>query len=262
MNRITRFLVAGAVTGAAGISASGCVDNNETLFINGVLALTPPTCIYDPDPTQPILFQGTLDLLFKHSYSAGILVGNQYTPRGVKQNLKAESTRITLRGAEIALTDSVGTQIQCTGAPNCGSFTVYGTGFVDTNRAEEPAWGFFGAELIPESVGTFIGETMRDSGLISKTVYASVRVFGESLGGQEVTSSELTFPIKLCTGCLIDYPLVAIEGGQCVVSPSNLPTDKPCVKGQDTLVDCRYCADGKGPNSGNPCNTPPPSITQ
>jgi hypothetical protein len=261
MNRMTRFLVAGTVAAAASISASGCVDNNETLFINGVLALTPPSCVYDPDPTQPILIQGTLDVLFKHSYSAGILVGNQYTPRGVKQNLKAESTRITLRGAEVTLTDSLGAQVQCQGNPNCGSFTVYGTGFVDTNRAEEPAWGFFGAELIPQSVGKFIHDGMTAANLVTKTVYASVRVFGESLGGQEVTSSELTFPIKLCTGCLIDFPLVALEGGHCVVSASNLPTEKPCTKGQDELVDCRYCSDGTA-NPANPCNLPPPTFTQ
>src|SRR5262245_53316356 len=115
MNRMYRLLVAGAVAATAGISASGCVDNNETLFINGVLALVAPSCTYKADPTQPILFEGTLDVLFKHSYLAGILVGNQYTPRGQKQNLKAESTRITLRGAEVTLTDSVGAQIQCTG---------------------------------------------------------------------------------------------------------------------------------------------------
>lgn len=267
MNRMNRLVVAGTVAAAAAGSASGCVDNNETLFINAVLALESPQCLYEADPTQPVLIQGTLDVLFKHSYSAGILVGNQYTPRGAKQNLKAESTRITLRGAEVTLTDSVGTQISCAGAPSCGSFTVYGTGFVDTNRAEEPAWGFFGAELIPQSVGTFIHQSMTDAGLEAKTVYASVKVFGESLGGQEVTSSTLTFPIRLCTGCLIDYPLVAIERGQCVVSAANLPTEKPCIKGQDSLVDCRFCADGTGPSgtpgsSGNPCNSPPPPILQ
>ena len=261
MNRMTRLLVAGAVAASAGISASGCVDNNETLFINGVLALVPPGCIYEADPTQPILFQGTLDLDFKRSYSAGILVGNQYTPRGQKQNLKAESTRLTLRGAEITLTDSLGTQVTCQGAPNCGSFTVYGTGFVDTNRAEEPAWGFFGAELIPQSVGTFISEEMGLQGLSQKTVYASVKVFGESLGGQEVTSSTLTFPIKLCKGCLIDFPLIALEGTppRCTSSAANQPTEKPCIRGQDALVDCRFCANDK---AGNPCNEPPPTILQ
>jgi hypothetical protein len=237
-----RFLAAGTVTVAAGISASGCVDNNQTLFINGVLALVPPQCVYEADPTEPILFQGTLDVSFKTSYMAGILVGNQYTPRGNKQNLKAESTRLTLRGAEITLTDSLGAQVQCAGNAGCGSFTVYGTGFVDTNRAEEPAWGFFGAELIPQSVGKFIADAMLAQGLNQKTVYASVKVFGESLGGQEVTSSTLTFPIRLCNGCLIEYPLAALDNGRCVSSATSQPTEEPCLAGQDTVVDCRLCA--------------------
>lgn len=262
MNRMYRLLFAGTVAAVAGVSASGCVDNNETLFINGVLALTPPSCIYKADPTQPILFEGTLDVLFKHSYLAGILVGNQYTPRGAKQNLKAESTRITLRGAEVTLTDSLGAQIQCSQNPNCGSFTVYGTGFVDTNKAEEPGWGFFGAEVIPMSVGEYIQQTMKDTKpqpLLVKTVYASVRVFGESLGGQELTSSMLTFPIKICQGCLIDYPLIAIDNNRCVVSAANLPSQAPCVMGQDTVIDCRLCADtDTSPIPANPCDVPNP----
>jgi hypothetical protein len=96
---------------------------------------------------------------------------------------------------------------------------------------------------------------MTDSNILQKTVYASVKVFGESLGGQEVTSSTLTFPIKLCKGCLIKYPLVALEHGVCVVSPANLPTDEPCQSGQDEDIDCRFCADGDSA-SLNPCNSP------
>jgi hypothetical protein len=251
MNRIKRLLVAGALAAAAGGTVSGCVDNNETLFVVGVLALDAPQCTFKADPTTPMLIEGTLDVKLRHSYLAGILVGNQYTPRGQKQNLKAESTRVTLRGAEITLTDSVGAQIQCSGNTSCSSFTVYGTGFVDTNKAEEPGWGFFAAELIPQSVGFSIGQAMESSGLIAKTVYASVKVFGESLGGQDLTSSVLSFPIKVCQGCLIGFPLQAVVGSQCVVSATSVPSEQPCIMGQDAVVDCRLCA-----GQTDACKTP------
>jgi hypothetical protein len=252
-----RLVVAGSAIAAAGVSASGCVDNTETLFVLGVMVAQPPTCIFKPDPTQPILLEGTLDVLLLHSYLAGILVGNQYTPRGAKQNLRAESTRITLRGAEVTLTDSSGTQITCTNDANCGSFTVYGTGFVDTSRSEEPGWGLFSAELIPLSVGKFIQDTMDSKGVKLKTVYAAVKVFGESLGGQDVTSSVLTYPIQICEGCLIDFPLAAVESVgtsgalACVSSASSTPNQAPCIVGQDALVDCRLCAGGN-----DACKTP------
>lgn len=258
MNRTNRLIVVGGLAAIGGITASACVDNNETLFAMGVMKLDPPTCIFQADPTQPILLEGILDVDLRHSYLAGILVGNQYTPRGQKQNLKAESTRITLRGAEVTLTDSLGAQIACTGNPNCGSFTVYGTGFVDTSKSEEPAWGIFAAELIPQSVGKFIEDTMKaakPNPLQTKTVFANVRVFGESLGGQELTSSMLTFPIQVCRGCLIQFPLDAIDNGQCVSSATSTPQQAPCFPGQDGLVDCRLCADGST-DSQNPCNTP------
>lgn len=256
MKRSNRLIVASGLAALAAGTVPGCVDNNETLFIVGVLALQAPACIFKPDPTQPFLIEGTLDIALRHSYLAGILVGNQYTPRGQKQNLKAESTRITLRGAEVTLTDSLGTQITCAGNAGCGSFTVYGTGFVDTSKSEDPAWGIFAAELIPFSVGTSIQGNMAKEGITTKTVFASVKVFGESLGGQDVTSSTLSYPIRVCKGCLIDYPLQAISGGQCVVNASSTPNQQPCIQGQDELVDCRLCATDPKDNGKNPCNQP------
>jgi len=248
MNRLIRLFVAGSVALAAGVSAPGCVDNTETLFIAGVQLAQPPQCLYKSDPTQPFLLLGTLDVLLRHGYQAGLLVGNQFTARGAKQNLRAESTRITLRGAEVTLTDSTGAQLSCASNANCGSFTVYGTGFVDVSRSEDPGWGIFYAELIPQGVGQSIQGNMTSHNAKSTTVIASVKVFGESLGGEELTSSTLTFPIQVCEGCLINFPLDALSIDQntgvqsCVISTSSTPGQIPCQVGQDDLVDCRLCA--------------------
>jgi len=259
MNRTIRFLAGGSLIAATAVVASGCVDNTETLFAYGVMLLQAPTCAYKADPTQPVLLAGTLDVFLRHGYQAGILVGNQYTPRGAKQQNRAESTRITLRGAEITLTDSTNKQITCASDPNCGNFTVYGTGFVDSNRSEDPGWGLFSAELIPQTVWKYIQQTMDSKNLSSMTVYAAVKVFGESLGGQSIDSSVLTYPIEVCEGCLIEFPLAAIQtdavaGPTCVSSASSTPTTTPCQLGQDDLVDCRLCATGLA--NDNPCNHP------
>src|SRR5215831_5452082 len=160
MNRTNRLMLAAGMAAIFAGLASACAENDQTLFAMGVMKPQDTTCDFQADPTQPILLKGVLDVDLRHSYLAGILVGNQYTPRGQKQNLKAETTRITLRGAEVTLTDSLGNQISCPGSSSCGSFTVYGTGFVDTSKGEEPAWGIFAAELIPQSVGQTIEASM------------------------------------------------------------------------------------------------------
>jgi hypothetical protein len=41
----------------------------------------------------------------------------------------------------------------------------------------------------------------------------------------------------------------------CVVNAASLPSEEPCIRGQDDLVDCRLCADGNAMSS-NPCNRP------
>jgi hypothetical protein len=82
-------------------------------------------------------------------------------------------------------------------------------------------------------------------------VNVSVRVVGETLGGTEIRSSELIFPINVCRGCLVSFPNEAVDpldpsgAGPCV------GTDEPsgpdaCLRGQDAFTDCRYCATTNG----------------
>ncbi len=74
---------------------------------------------------------------------------------------------------------------------------------------------------------------------------ARVVVSGTTLDGARVKSPAFSFPIAVCTGCLVDYPLgaddPALPGYQCTVGDSATSIDWPCRKGQDDLVDCRLC---------------------
>jgi hypothetical protein len=70
-----------------------------------------------------------------------------------------------------------------------------------------------------------------------------VRVFGETLGGRDLESSQLTFPVTICDGCLVNFPNEAFDQdiGECIGGEE--PVDPPpCVLGQDDSIDCRYCA--------------------
>ena len=240
MNRSIRFLIAtGCLSAITAGLVPGCADNNSTLFIIGVLKpQSPPTCTVLADLTQPMLLSGVLDVAIRYSYEAVLLVGNQFTPRGQKQNLKIETTRVNLRGAEITLSDSAGNTVD--------SFSVGGSGFVDTNNGDAPGLGLFAADLIPASVGEKLKSRYPALGTLggSTTLYSNTRVFGDSLGNTSVTSGALSYPIVVCNGCLVSFPVDAIDTSQnnaCVKDVISTPT-APCLVGQDDPVDCRLCS--------------------
>jgi hypothetical protein len=183
------------------------------------------------DATAETLGSGTLDLAFTKSYAAALLVGSQLT------------SRITLRGADINLTDSTGNSVY--------EFSVNGTASVDASRGGDSGLGTFDSEFVTASIGDKLLGKLRDMKTANKLtsqqatnqVVALVRVFGTTLGDEDVTSSELSFPITYCEGCLVRYPLTAMnpQTGKCV---DNSATDLPvagCKTGQDDPIDCRAC---------------------
>jgi hypothetical protein len=239
---------------AAGLAlfTPSCSDNNSSLFITAVLYPQAPQCVLTPDLTSVSIGSGVLDLGFRKNYKGTLLVGNQLTSRGSKQTLRSETSRVTLRGAEINLNTSTG--------ENLFQFSVNGSGFVDVSRGEDSGFGLFEAELIPASLGEQLTGLLEIPEGGSVQVVALVRVFGQTLGNQELTSSELSFPITVCTGCLVRYPLSAINlvTGFCLTGTTELPVPG-CRLGQDDPIDCRSCAatndlckkiPGSGPDGG------------
>jgi len=234
MNRTLRSLVAGGfIATATTVFASACADNNSTLFIVGALYRKPPSCTVTNDPNNTFIGSGVMDVSFTKSYQATLLVGNQFTARGSKQNLRVETTRVNLKGAEVTLKDSSGKET--------AKFSVYGSGFADSAKGEDPGYGIFDADLIPESIGQGFADTLGKNRGARNQVVATVRVFGDTLGNTSVTSGELSFPIEVCYGCLVTYPLQAVNlAGECVTSTTEALTGS-CRTGQDDTIDCRSC---------------------
>jgi len=244
MKRLLRPLLATLVVGAAaGALATGCVDNDSTLFIMGALAGKPPQCEFRNEPNNLFLPSGVLDLAFSTEYKAVLLVGNQYSPRGKKDQLRTETTMVNLRGAEVVLTTD-------RGEPVGGAFSVVGSGFADSAIGEDPGWGLFSATLIPGSTGDGLKRALEAGGADpsaiaaadpSQTIVATVRVFGDTTGGQEIESGEFTFPIRVCYGCLIVFTVVDAATGRCVPTTEEVAIGG-CFPGQDAIIDCRACA--------------------
>jgi hypothetical protein len=224
------FAVA-ALLGAGGLSTSGCEDNESMLFIVGVLSAEQTDCIYTPEGGATLRTAGVLDLALRSGYRAGLLVGSQLTQRGNRDQLRTETARLSLKGAEVRLETASGSPI--------AEFTTIGTGFVHPGGGSDPGFGVATVDVIPAGAPISPG-----------LVLARMRVFGDTLGGEEIQSNEYSFPIRVCDGCLISYPAEAADMTQgpgvylCALrsEDSTVSTEQICHVGQDVPVPCSLCA--------------------
>ncbi len=224
----SRSLALFATLGVTGLISQGCADNESILFVRDVLYIEPPDCTTDPDPNSTFRPFGVVDLAFGNSsYYAYLLVGNQMVRRGSKNQVRTESSRIVLKGAEVTLLDDNDNTIG-------SSFTSPGSGFVDPGVGEDPGYGILGVELVPGNLSASPGQR----------IVVEVRAFGDTLGGQEVTSAPMHYPIYFCNKCLISFPSDAddpVQPGYQCSSATDSSDPPPCFLGQDRAVDCRLC---------------------
>jgi len=227
-----------------------CADNNSSLFIVGVFDIGQSSCIAKPDNTGPFLASGTLDTQFASGYTALLVVGNQLVQEGSTEQLRTETSRVTLRGAEVTLTSLDGRTLDVPGAQN--TFSTVGTGFVDPGAGNAPSYATMAVNIIPPGL----------AGLPAQ-VLAKIRVFGDTLGGTSLTSSELDFPITVCQGCLVNYDTpdtTQAAGSPFMCATSSASTTqttvaKPCILGQDQSFSCTLCA-AAYPACKDPCQNP------
>jgi hypothetical protein len=235
MRRLTKGLLITGMLSFSAMAVGGCADNNTMLFVQGVMAVT-GDCTVRADPGSLMLLTGVMDTYFRSEYRAALLVGNQLVSRGSRDQLRTESNRVVLKGAEVKVLDSQERLLS--------EFTVPGTGFADVGTGTDPGYGVLSTILIPSSFPAVPGQLY----------LVDVRVFGDTLGDTQVESATLRFPITTCDRCLLSFPLEAddpaVSGYQCT-SSDKPPESTPCRIGQDEAIDCRLCA-ASDPN----CQTP------
>jgi hypothetical protein len=243
-----KAVLALGMVGFGALSLPSCATNDSMMFIIGVYARQQGTCSPKPDASSPTWARGVMDRLLVADYTAALLIGNQLTERGSREQVRTETARVALRGAEVRLETPEGDQIR--------EFSTIATGFVDAAGGTDPSLAIMYADLIPSSVTPT---------LALGVVVANVRVFGDTLGGQEVESNELLFPIEICEGCLVAYPAserdLTAEGTEyrCKTASdqadSSAGTALPCQIGVDLPVPCSACS-GVAELCQSPANNP------
>jgi hypothetical protein len=239
--------VATTIALALGI-APACVDNDQSIYIHSVLApsatRTNGICTYTADATQPELSQGEVDVYLRDTYSSEILVGNGMIQRGDSLAPRTEPNRAHIQGAVVRVTDANGKAY--------GEFTALGDGFVDPGSAGTPSFGPFGVTTIDATTMAKIAGDVQPAQPVIAVV--NIKIFGVTLGGVDLESSEFQFPVVVCKGCLINFnghddPQVA--GVDCNLDATAAAagaggstattTQPPCIAGQDEFVQCTDC---------------------
>jgi hypothetical protein len=236
MSRFRIFTALGLAAVASSSLAAGCAENESMMFIVGVVDISDSDCTLEPNANGPFIGLGTLDTSIRTTYIAPIVVGNQITERGSRNQLRTETSRVRLEGAEVVLEDPNGGEL--------AEFSTLGSGFVHPASGSDATYGGFFTNLIPP--GASLGEGQ---------YVAVIKVFGTTLGGEEVESAELRFPIDVCYGCLIAYPGSALDvnvaaGGdfECATNVASAVGGDDalggvtCFPGQDSMVSCVQCA--------------------
>jgi hypothetical protein len=219
-----------------------CTDEQTGFFIRGNVVIESPQCVARAESSSTLLLSGFLDVGLRADYEATLLVGSQLAPRGDKANLRTETMIATVTGAEVHLYDDVG-------ALATDPFTVPATGVISPEGGDGAGFGVISAILIPASFGTSLrsdslGPDPLEPGEI-RTFVPEVIVFGRTIGGLDVESSPFNYVVRVCEGCIVDFPADAIAvdmAGTASCAPSDMEQVAPCRVGQDDPVDCRVCA--------------------
>lgn len=238
------------VAALCSLAAPGCEDNASMLFIKGVLAIETTNCVAKPESSGTLRAFGRVDTSFPGGYVAALLVGSQLTQRGSREQLRTETARLTLEGAEVTLNDTAGNPLDI-GTNN--PFTTLGTGFVDPAGGTQPGFGAIFVDVIPGGIVDDVARALNGRGVVQ----AKIRVFGTTLGGEDIESGEYTFSIEVCNGCLISYPAAADsslagEDYECGAIVASSTSDTVCALGQDEVTSCSLCS-GSSDVCMHPC---------
>ena len=214
---------------ACGGAGSGTDDTGSQsdqplgLFIQGNATQRAPTCEVSSEPTAPLRGAGVLDVGLKLDYEASLLVGSELNVIPV------------VEGARIQLLTDTGALVT--------SFEVPASGAMSPDPSGSGGHGIITVTLVPPTIGTQLAGELSRGEARAQAVEATV--FGTTIDGASIESAPFHYLVKVCLGCLIDYPPATLQNNTCTRQLDET-LERPCRQGQDDFVDCRRCAATNG----------------
>lgn len=220
------------LAGTTVLATTSCADNDSTLFIKGAMLSSGNECVFEAEGDAPLLPSGTMDVAYASTYVMPLLIGNQLIARGDADKLRTETARIVIRGAVVNVLSADGTA-------SLASFSTNAGGFVDPASGTDPGWGVSFVNVVSSELARSLQDSLAANA--SQELNISVYVYGDTLGGDEIESSTLTFPLYVCNGCLVDCS-TASDFDDCTQFPPD-GLELSCFPGQDAPIPCQLLED-------------------
>lgn len=257
----SRPLLGALALGGVLTSAVGCVDNTVSVYVRQVQSPTVSgaTCTITNDPTATHINEGTLDVALRDSYTLSPLLANQLITSASMEQRRAETATLNIQGFVIELHEG-SPEGAIVGQP----FSVYQNVVVPSALAAgTPGYAVAQIQVIPPQIGQALKTAVcriDRTGVtpdcpvprvasVNRRILVKLTAFGQSLGQNNVESTPFYFPVNVCCGCLIQFPLDSnapetmtsgvgpdCNNGMPIIGPSS------CSPGQDFPVDCRMCS--------------------
>lgn len=211
-----------------GGSGGGNAAAADGVVVRGCVVLPRDTCMVQPSLSAQMRLGGSVDGLYRDTYTCVAIVENARTAQGSA----SEQERVSFTEARVQVMTSDGQLIKRSDGLSA-QYNVPITGFADASSGGVNGVGAVQFSML--DVGTLQALTAAAaSAAATEHVVAHVIIAGNTLGGTEVTSNELEYPIDVCAGCLCEAPI----GDACVGGTSKPAVD--CLIGEDAPADCRY----------------------
>ncbi len=239
-----------AMTLSAGLIAAGCVDNEQSLYIEHIkMQPDPPACEVNSGDARAA--SGVLDLAIAWSYSGWYYVTNGTMAREENENLRAESDGIFIEGAEVFVTGAGGSTV---GATEYFEFQHYippeSSDVVAAVTVPASVVAGLADELGCQRVENFdMEEYLQTEGMtLPRTeyysaIYSNVRFLGHTQSAvYDVESQVYSFLIQPCCNCLMDWSNCTTGCSAFCEDPDDIPV---CNAGtangvnSEVLHDCR-----------------------
>jgi hypothetical protein len=206
----------------------GCVANESSIYIKTVL--TPSCAVVTTDSDQRAV--GLLDVAYSCEYTATLVVANQLVKRGDDNKLQVETSRVELKSFDVQILD--GGRAPLGGGVD--KYTVSAAGEIDPETGGTPGLALTEVLLVDGAVGQYLYENNITD------IVVRIKAHARTLGGQDLTSGEYDYPIKVCSHCLCQEP----ADDSCSM-PTSAPKEQCWLK--NDYFDCRWL-------KGGDCKTP------
>lgn len=196
-----------ALVASFAVGTTGCAENDSTLYVRQMQALTRDTeCIIAADTGALIDVLGTFDPLCEVDddgnltgncstgpYRGFPLVGNGMVARGDGALLRAESNSVQIFGVEREVIIPGGGLLTPEIGDDNGAFSA-ASGFVPVGSPTQNGFGITEVVLLTQTEAL---SALQAAGTGDTTVLVRFKILGETLGGQEVETGVFDYPIQI-----------------------------------------------------------------